>query len=724
MSGNGSQLWAALPPYEVTDRNRQKITANLKAFEAAIRSQFNGDGVAIDSIYNLSRIIKVIGTRSIKGKNTRERPHRVSASLNGFERLEDAKLLDAICAMSAPVEKTPGRKRKGRKETALGGAISDRVLRVLSSSPRARALFEGRGKTELGDDGKPLDQSSSGYDFSLVLYLVNKGVTDSSELATVLFHRPDGRARQKGQSYIERTVTRALERAGVTGVQSRDQDGSLPNILVSDRELRDVTRDGLDAIMQDNEPPVVFQHGAAPARIHVTGEGTPRIEPLTQWTMRERLTSVADWRKEIPLPHGGTRVVSVSPPLDVVHNLLALPSWPFPAIDGVVESPTFAPDGELMTTPGYHPKAKLWVNLDRGLALPAVAPGPRKTDIANACDLLLNHLLGEFPFIDPASRANTLAVSLLPFVRQMIDGPTPLHLIDAPAPGTGKSLLGDAVVLPATGRPALVMTEGHDDEEWRKRLTAAMVQAPIFILLDNLRRRLDSSQLSAAITATTWTDRILGKTATTVLAVKNIWIATGNNVSLSNEMARRCVWIRLDAKVDQPWKRSGFRHRDLRAWAKHKRGELIWAALTLGQAWIAAGKPVGSQQLGNFESWVQTLGGILDVAGVPGFLENAQELYSRGDEETAEWRELVAQWWERFRDKQVQTQDLFQLATENDVLAGVLGDKGERSQKIRLGRALGRMRDRVVGSYRIEAGVRTTARARSIGSSRSMVPPP
>ena len=37
-----------------------------------------------------------------------------------------------------------------------------------------------------------------------------------------------------------------------------------------------------------------------------------------------------------------------------------------------------------------------------------------------------------------------------------------------------------------------------------------MLQAPIFILIDNLRRRLDSSQLSAAITATTWTDRISG----------------------------------------------------------------------------------------------------------------------------------------------------------------------------------------------------------------------
>ena len=68
MSGNGCQLWFAIPPFEITDTNREKIRERLKGFEAKIRERFSADGVTIDSIFNLSRVIKVIGTRSVKGE--------------------------------------------------------------------------------------------------------------------------------------------------------------------------------------------------------------------------------------------------------------------------------------------------------------------------------------------------------------------------------------------------------------------------------------------------------------------------------------------------------------------------------------------------------------------------------------------------------------------------------------------------------------------------------
>ena len=710
MSGNGCQLWFAVPPFEITETNREEITGKLRAFETKVRDKFGGNGVAIDSIYNLSRIIKVIGTRSIKGQNTAERPHRLSASLGGFERHEDAKLFDAILSLSVSAQPREATRSESSGPPVVGEALSEHVLGILSSSTKLTALFEGRGKTAMGSDGKRLDNSSSGYDFSLALAVAAKGVTDPSELATVLWHRPDGGAKEKGQAYVERTVQQALARyqtmvdKPTKGASERrsDDGSSLPTIIANDRELRHITDDALEALMRANDPPVVFQRGALPIRIQLTDNGLRRLVPYLQSGMRGRLGRVANWSKEVLTRDGDIRVVSVSPPLDVVQDVLSLPSWPFPSIEGVVECPVFSPDGHLMTHAGYHPHARLWIHLDENLTIPPVSTKPADSEIQRARELLLNELLAEFPFVDEASRANALAVLLLPFVRGMIDGPTPLHLIDAPAPGTGKSLLADAISIPSTGQPAFVMTEGRDDDEWRKRLTAAISQASVFLLLDNLRHRLDSSQLSAAITARTWTDRILGHTATAVLPVRVIWMATANNVALSNEIARRCVWIRLDAKVDQPWMRSGFRHADLRAWARKRRGDLVWACLTLGQAWIAADRPPGRQHLGNFEAWVMTLGGILDVAGVRGFLGNAQELYARTDEETCEWRDFVQQWWERHHDKPVQVHELFCLANETELLGAILGDKSERSQKIRLGKALAKMRERVVGDHRIE----------------------
>ena len=45
----------------------------------------------------------------------------------------------------------------------------------------------------------------------------------------------------------------------------------------------------------------------------------------------------------------------------------------------------------------------------------------------------------------------------------------------------------DGTVYVVTGIGAPVMTEGRDDEEWRKRLTAKLRQIPSLVLIDNLR---------------------------------------------------------------------------------------------------------------------------------------------------------------------------------------------------------------------------------------------
>src|SRR3712207_8294493 len=53
-------------------------------------------------------------------------------------------------------------------------------------------------------------------------------------------------------------------------------------------------------------------------------------------------------------------------------------------------------------------------------------------------------------------------------------------------------------------------TEGRDEDEWRKRITAKLATGSPVLLIDNLRRPLDSAAVAAAITATRWEDRLLG----------------------------------------------------------------------------------------------------------------------------------------------------------------------------------------------------------------------
>jgi hypothetical protein len=187
---------------------------------------------------------------------------------------------------------------------------------------------------------------------------------------------------------------------------------------------------------------------------------------------------------------------------------------------------------------------------------------------------------------------------------------------------------------------------------------------------------------------------VLGVSEIVRLPIRCIWIATGNNPEFSGEMARRLVRIRLDARIDQPWRRSGFRHPNLMVWLHANRPQLVAACLTLCRAWIAADMPRGDKSVGSFEDWAAVMGGILDAIGVSGFLCNIDEMLDASDGEGAVWRVFVGQWWDRFGTAEVGTSDLYELALSSEPPLP-LGAGGDRSQRTRLGKALSRMRDRV-----------------------------
>ena len=219
-------------------------------------------------------------------------------------------------------------------------------------------------------------------------------------------------------------------------------------------------------------------------------------------------------------------------------------------------------------------------------------------------------------------------------------------------------------------------------------------------MIDNVTNTLDSGELASALTALAWEDRILGKSETISLPVRCVWVTTANNPTMSTEIARRSIRIRLDPGVDRPWTLDGFKHVDLRKWADEYRRELVWSALVLIQNWIAIGMtPPTMKPLGSYEDWSKVIGGILEAADIPGFLANLHQFYEAADLEGAIWRTFVADWWASFSSKTVTVADLFSLARKNDDFE--LAGKSDRAKKISFGKQLARQRDRVLGGYRI-----------------------
>lgn len=472
-----------------------------------------------------------------------------------------------------------------------------------------------------------------------------------------------------------------------------------PVVVTNLRQLEDIILDAVGAIDAANARPVptVYSLTGRPAHLIVL-DGKPEIELLDDTGMYGILARLADWVRR---SEDGD--AAVFPPHEVARDLIRIPPRSLPPIDRIVTAPVFDADGRLIEQPGYDRASGTWYHRPDGLEIPPVPPAPSPADIVQAKAILLDELLVDFPFVSPSDRAHALAALVLPFVRRMIDGPTPVHLYEAPAPGSGKTLLGEVVCIVATGDKAEPTTVPRDGEELRKKLLSLLLARPQVILLDNVSTGIDCGHLASVLTAEKYQDRILGVSAMGCPPNRTCWLLTANNAAMTLEIARRSVRVRIEPAQERPWERQGFKHWPLKPWVAQHRGEIVHALLTLVQGWVAQGRPAGSRTLGSFEAWAAVIGGILEAAAIPGLLENSADLYEAADLEGQEWQEFVTTWWEEHGASPVAAGVLQQLANDRGMLASVLGGKSDRSQAIRLGKTLRQNRNRRFGAFRIEA---------------------
>lgn len=494
-----------------------------------------------------------------------------------------------------------------------------------------------------------------------------------------------------GEKGIEE-VKQQLETARSATTPPPDE---LPDIRCNDIELSEIRRLSWAAINAKNDPPILFDSAVGLARVEENQTtGNLELVPCSSIAIRNVLSRAATWHV-MKTRKGGIVRETCFPSKALAEDLTVDPNPPLPFLRRIAEAPFFTHNGALHIKPGYS-KASMSIYIDSGCKVSIVPETPTGDDLTKARELL-DELLFDFPFASDAEKANAIALALLPFAREMIDGPTPVHLIEAPTPGTGKSLLVTVLCMLSLKHVPAMMSEGRDDDEWRKRITAKLMSNPPYIIIDNVKRKLDSGALAAAVATTEWEDRLLGQTKMVKFPVISGWIATANNPQLSAELARRSVRIRLDRKMDRPWAMApeAFRHANIKEWTRQNRGNLIWAALVIIRHWIRQGRPDPKvKPLGTFESWTRVIGGILESAEIPHFLGNLDEFYEAADAEGAQLRALVYAWWEKWREIEVGASDIFEMLQEATGVEVDLGRGSERSQKTRLGNLLKSIRDR------------------------------
>jgi hypothetical protein len=493
------------------------------------------------------------------------------------------------------------------------------------------------------------------------------------------------------ESVVEAAQRRlpALDPSRVARTLGLRATSDLAEIVVNGRQQREVIDDAWDALLGGEHGDGLFLYAGRLVRLARPKPGEAAVETVSADLLTALLRRSASWLRD----KDGEARVDAPVPRDVAQDMLALPSHDVPMLDRILRTPALGEGGVLWRADGYHPAHRAFLDLPP--ALHDLTPMP----LTEAVAWLRDELLVDFPFVAEVDRTHAVAALLLPFVRPAIDGPTPLHLIEAPTEGTGKSLLADALVRVATGRAAQPTTVPRGDDATRKKLTAILTEAPVAVVLDNLAGLVDSASLAALLTATTWADRRLGETQMLALPNHALWVATGNNPLLSRELARRAGRVRLDAGSATPWTGRTYRHANLGRWVDAHRRELVRAVLGLVQAWVEAGQPDAGASIGSYEAWARVVGGIVTHAGFSGFLTG--DVAEVGvDPEEAEWAALVVGWGEAHGTAKVRASDLLRLARSLDLGIGA-ADRTEHATRARFGRGLGTRRGRVYGSWRV-----------------------
>ncbi len=486
----------------------------------------------------------------------------------------------------------------------------------------------------------------------------------------------------------------------------REQVGAT-SVHIHPRRLFDVARPASDlvpgalsALVSFNgHDPVLFRHGNA--LVTVKGGQLAELKPVQ---LQVLLAQAARWQSG---ERSGDFPVArfVDPPASVVRMILALDAYDqLPEVDRVVISPVLAPDGSLVATPGYHPGSQLFYAPAADMVDLAIPEPVSREDVDAALELLLGELLGDFPFVGPADRANALGGMLVPFLRDCIDGPTPMHLYDAPDAGTGKGLLAAVSAIPSCGDAIASRQWSRSEEERRKSILGLLRDGAAVALFDNVEGKINSPHLNSALTQRVYADRVLRTHDAPGMPVRCWWQMTANNGQPSGDFKRRVVMIRLDAKCEFPRGRTGpqpgreWRHVPLEGWARERRAELAAACLVLCRWWVQAGMPLAPLSgFGSYEQYQQVVGGVLASAGVDGFLSNLDQL-----DETDE-RDQLAALFAAWLDGYGSEPKLAVEVVRDGRLAEQLAELGLRPDDVgAVGTWLGLHRDRVADNKRLE----------------------
>jgi hypothetical protein len=342
---------------------------------------------------------------------------------------------------------------------------------------------------------------------------------------------------------------------------------------------------------------------------------SPRIETIPPPALRDLISRRVAFRKRTQ-----DREKPAHPPAWSVNAVSARGHWPGARrLTGVVPFPVVRADGSVLTAAGYDKATGLYLHWTGGAI--GIPERPTLAEAKGAAARLLD-VVGDIPFASDLYRGAWLAALLTPLARPAFVGPAPLFLVDANVRAAGKGLSLEVIAHIVTGHPFPVVSypanPTHGEEELRKKITTLLMLGDRLALFDNLTGQFGDGTLDRALTGAEWQDRVLGVNDQVRLPLAVTFYATGNNVAIRADTARRVCHVRLESPHERPEERSDLKRPRLLAWVRESREHLLADALTVLRGYYAADRPdLGLTPWGSFEGWSAVVRNAVAWVGLP-----------------------------------------------------------------------------------------------------------
>jgi hypothetical protein len=377
--------------------------------------------------------------------------------------------------------------------------------------------------------------------------------------------------------------------------------------------------------------------------------------------------------------YAAVRTLNVKPSRELIRDASVEPcTWP--VLDAIIRIPSLRADGSVLSQVGYDAETRIWYEPDAVFKDVKIPDDPTIEEVMWAREALA-FPFREFPLT--YGYASVIAVILERVCMPMLNGPRPLHIIDAPLAGSGKSLIAKILTTCMTGNEGGGVSWPKTNTEMEKILGSLLLGTRVVTTFDNIvDDEIGPPALANMITGTQFVTRKLGVSETPMLPNFVTWMATLNRARVNEDFQRRSVLTTIDVSlwgIVDPTKRT-FQDEEVIETCKANRPIMIQAALILARNWVMRGKqrdPGLIGVLGGFEKWLHVVGGILWTAGVTGLSESIRAVAAR-DVSKQEGEMFLEIWGEHFGFTPVTTLQLATLAiTQGLYLKTMANQKGQ-----------------------------------------------